>query len=105
MVDDVSRSWEGGSTSAWRRVREEVLLRDGGVCRAHADGWCARVRRPHVCEGRAPLAGGHAHHTLGRAVTGDDPRFIVAACSACNLHIGDPTQQHDPRNRRVTRWK
>jgi hypothetical protein len=44
------------------------------------------------------------HHTLGRTVTGDDPRHLVAACKACNLHIGDPTQHTDPPNQAVTRW-
>lgn len=102
--DDVSRSWPGGSTRAWRALREAVLTRDQGVCRAHVDGWCARRPGVHACEGRALLAGGHAHHTLGRAVTGDDPAFIVAACEPCNLHIGDPSTLVDPRNVPVTRW-
>lgn len=44
------------------------------------------------------------HHTHGKAVTGDDPRYLVAACEACNLHIGDPTQHDDPPNKAVTRW-
>lgn len=43
---------------------------------------------------------GHAHHVLGRKVTGDDPRYIVAACQHCNLKVGDPTkyanQPHKP---------
>jgi len=89
----VSRSWSRGSTRAWRRLRAQVLYRDQYRCRAHADGWCARVPGPHTCTGRAPLTGpdaGHAHHTLGRNVTGDDPRHIVASCSGCNAHIGSP---------------
>jgi hypothetical protein len=104
MVNGVSRTWDEGSTRAWRRIREYVILRDRGVCRAHVDGWCSRRRGTHVCEGRALLAGGHAHHTLGRAVTGDDPEHIVAACATCNLHIGDPTELQDPKNKAVTRW-
>lgn len=47
---------------------------------------------------------GHAHHTRGKAVTGDDPRYIVAACPACNLAIGSPTETIDPPNRAVTKW-
>ncbi|MER5703487.1 hypothetical protein ABT023_16300 [Micromonospora sp. NPDC002296] len=61
----------------------------------------------HSCTGVADLTGpaaGHAHHTLGRGVTGDDPRYIVAACGSCNLHIGDPTKTPDPQGRSVTRW-
>jgi hypothetical protein len=103
-TDGVSESWDRGSTRAWRRLREEILVRDRGVCRAHVDGWCARRPGVHVCEGRAVLAGGHAHHTLGRAATGDDPRFIVASCATCNAHIGDPTELRDPVNRPVTCW-
>lgn len=46
----------------------------------------------------------HAHHTLGRARTGDDPRHIVGACSTCNLAIGEPTEAGDPPTVPVTRW-
>ena len=102
--------WEQGSTTAWRRVRALVLARDGYRCRAHADGWCAMVKGDHRCTSLAPLTGGpgvagHAHHTRGRDVTGDDPRFIVAACPACNLHIGNPVARAvDPPLTTVTRW-
>lgn len=88
---DVSRSWEGGSTRAWRRLRRDVLLRDGGVC---------QLKIPGVCTGVAT----HAHHTLGRARTGDDPLYVVAACEACNLKTGDPARAGDPRNVGVTKW-
>jgi 5-methylcytosine-specific restriction endonuclease McrA len=86
----VSRSWEGGSTTAWRKVRAAVLMRDGGQCRL----------RTQVCIGTAT----HAHHTLGRAQTGDDPAFIIAACAPCNLHVGDPMKAADPPCVSVTRW-
>lgn len=46
----------------------------------------------------------HAHHTLGRARTGDDPRYIVGACSTCNLWIGEPGTVGDPPAVPVTRW-
>ena len=98
------KGWAGrGSTSAWRRTRAQVLLRDAGKgCRAHRDGWCAKVIRPggHVCSDTQDVV----HHTLGKAVTGDDPRYLVASCAACNGHIGDPTTHSDPPNRAVTRW-
>lgn len=103
----MSRSWKSGSTRAWRRTRALVLARDGYRCRAHTDGWCDQVPGAHYCTEIAALTGpdaGHAHHTRGRSVTGDDPRYLVAACAACNLHIGDPTQHDDPPNKAVTPW-
>lgn len=46
----------------------------------------------------------HAHHTLGRGKTGDDPRYIVGACETCNLKIGEPDAVGDPPARAVTAW-
>jgi 5-methylcytosine-specific restriction endonuclease McrA len=96
-------TWEGGSTRAWRKMRAAVLQRDRGRgCRAHREGWCARAIRKtkHQCTDQPE----HAHHTLGRALTGDDPNHIVAACEACNLYIGDPISTVDPPAVPVTRW-
>lgn len=95
----MSKSWAGGSTRAWRKVREFVLARDGYQCQVRLPG----------CSGRAPLTGGpgvagHAHHTLGREVSGDDVRWIVAACVSCNLKIGDPTKRPDPAPKPRTNW-
>lgn len=93
----MSRSWVGGSTRAWRRVRAHVLARDGHRC---------RLRLPGVCTALAT----HVHHTHGRAVTGDDPDYLVAACAPCNLKIGDPAKPRrperpsDPDPRPRTRW-
>lgn len=78
----MSRSWEGGSTRAWRRVRAAVLIRDGHRC---------QLRVPGVCTTRAT----QVHHTVGREVSGDDPAHLVAACQPCNGHVGDP-RRHDP---------
>lgn len=103
--------WRGGSTRRWRRVRAAVLAANlsanHGRCRLGVAG---------VCTGRADTV----HHTHGRARTGDDPRYLVAACTACNLHIGDPTTHPptcpacahitlgprvgNPQPRRMTRW-
>jgi 5-methylcytosine-specific restriction endonuclease McrA len=83
-------NWDGGSTWAWRKTRAGVLRRDGYRC---------KVGTP-VCVGIAT----HVHHTRGRAVTGDDPRFLVASCAPCNLRIGDPTKHADPPNKAVTSW-
>jgi hypothetical protein len=96
-------SWAGGSTRAWRIMRAAILQRDAlAGCRAHRDGWCARAGRatPHRCTDAVE----HAHHTHGRRVTGDDPRYIVSSCEACNLHIGDPSRAADPPVVPVTRW-
>jgi hypothetical protein len=46
----------------------------------------------------------HAHHTLGREVTGDDPAHIVGACETCNLKIGRPTVVVEPEAKPVTDW-
>lgn len=90
----VSRSWRKGSTTAHRRARAQVLAdntrRNGGKC---------QLAIPGVCTGKATTA----HHTLGYGVTGDDPRYMVAACAACNGHVGDP-RRHDPQPRPRIQW-
>jgi hypothetical protein len=86
----MSKGWAKGSTRAWRRIRALVLARDGYRCRLRLD----------VCTHRATCA----HHTLGKARTGDDPRYLVAACAPCNLKIGDPSKGADPPNKGVTKW-
>lgn len=83
----MSTAWKGGSTRRWRAIRaavlEENLASNGGRC---------RLQIPTVCTRRANTA----HHTLGKAITGDDPAHLIAACRDCNLHIGDP-QKHNPQ--------
>jgi 5-methylcytosine-specific restriction endonuclease McrA len=89
----MSTSWSGGSTRQWRRIRAAVLeenQRENG-------GRCVLAIKD-VCTGKADCV----HHTLGRAVTGDDRRYLVAACRACNLHVGQPTQ--DVRPLKVSKW-
>lgn len=86
----MSRQWQGGSTRAWRRTRALVLQRDGGVCRVRIEGVCTHVA---TC----------VHHTRGRAVTGDDPRFLVASCAQCNRAVGDPTRTN-PQPKRISKW-
>lgn len=86
----MSNSWRGGSTRAWRRVRLGVLIRDGYQC---------QIALPGVCTGTAT----QVHHTVGRSVSGDDPRYLVASCRDCNLKRGDPTK-HSFKPRKMTRW-
>jgi 5-methylcytosine-specific restriction endonuclease McrA len=78
----VSKTWQGGSTRAWRRTRALVLARDGYTCKLQLPG----------CQTTADCV----HHTLGRAVTGDDPRYLAASCSPCNLALGEPTPDPHP---------
>lgn len=85
----MSEGWGSGSTRAWRLLRERVLVRDGHLCQLRLD----------VCTVKAT----HVHHTLGKTVTGDDPRYLVAACAPCNLKTGDPTR-HDPLPQPRTDW-
>lgn len=89
----MSQAWQGGSTRAWRKTRARVLQRDGHTC---------QLRLPRVCIGTAE----HVHHTHGRAITGDNDAYLVAACAPCNLKIGDPTRPAiaDPRPRTYTPW-
>lgn len=84
----MSRSWAGGSTKAWRKLRAQILERDGHRCQVRLPG-CTDVAT-------------HAHHTMGRDRTGDDPRYIVASCEHCNLTTGQPALAPDPLPR--TAW-
>lgn len=86
----MSKAWKGGSTRTWRRVRAAVLERDGRRC---------RLRVPEVCTTVADCV----HHTIGRAVTGDDPAHLVASCKPCNLAVGDP-RALDPAPRPKAWW-
>jgi hypothetical protein len=89
----VSLSWAGGSTRRWRKLRASILaanaLTNGGRC---------TLAIPRVCSGMAD----QVHHALGKAVTGDDPRFLQATCGPCNRKVGEPGARVEPR--RVSSW-
>lgn len=88
----MSKAWEGGSSASWRKLRKQILDRDGHKCRLRIEG---------ICTDRATCV----HHTVGKGVTGDDPRYLVASCRLreCNLHIGNP-ERYDPEPEHRTSW-
>ncbi len=88
--------WDNGSTWQWRKLRREVLARDGAK---HADG---RARCPLKLEGCTTWAT-DIHHLDGKR-NGDDPSRLVATCHNCNLKVGDPNARHDPRPSPRTKW-
>ncbi len=78
----MSKRWAKGSTTAWRKVRAQVLHRDAYRC---------RLKLPGVCKGHAD----QVHHARARELHGDDPTHLISSCGPCNRRVGDPTR-HDP---------
>lgn len=87
-------TWDKGSTRAWRRIRAAVLAENQRTNQSK----CV-LAIPNVCTGQATCV----HHTQGRAITGDDPRYLVASCKPCNLHIGQPSR-NNPQPRKISKW-
>lgn len=83
----MTRGWQGGSTTRWRKIRALILARDGHTCQLRLAG-CTREAT-------------HAHHLDGKAM-GDDPARLVASCASCNLTTGKPTG--DPPMTPRTQW-
>lgn len=83
----MSKAWAGGSTTAWRKTRARILLRDGHAC---------RLQIPDVCT----VTADQVHHVLGKGVSEADDD-LVSACQPCNNHIGQP--KGDPPHK-VTTW-
>lgn len=90
----MSKAWAKGSTAAWRKLRARILF-DNQV---ENQGRCT-VQIEDVCTGQANTV----HHVLGRLVTGDDPRYLVACCKECNGHIGEP-KRTSPQHKTITKW-
>lgn len=83
--------WHGGSTRAWRRIREEVFAAKGRTCLLAFEPWGDDDNQ------RCSTVATEVHHTEDRDVVGDDPRFLIPACQPCNLKAGDPTRDRaDP---------
>jgi hypothetical protein len=91
----MSKAWAAGSTTAWRKTRAEVLKNN----LINNQGRC-RLLLPEVCTGRAT----QVHHTLGRAVTGDDPRYLMAVCAQCNVKVGNPATHKDTPSTVQSHW-
>ncbi len=92
----MSRSWQGGSDTRWRRFRAAVLARDHYRCRVQLAG-CTRA---------APLAGGHVDHIipLSRGGAKYDAANARASCESCNLARGKGSVTQDPDPAPVSRW-
>ena len=92
----MSKGWENGSTREWRKIRLRILKRDSYQCQLRIAG---------ICRYRADCV----HHLHGKAA-GDNPAGLVAACTPCNLRIGDPTKPTrgktlaDPAPKPSTLW-
>ncbi|HTY35372.1 hypothetical protein [Mycobacterium sp.] len=80
--------WTGGSTRAWRKLRTQILRRDGHRCRLQLPG-CTTIAD---C----------VHHLDGKT-RGDNPDRLIASCTRCNLQVGEPTH-HDPAPQPRTEW-
>lgn len=100
-----------GSSTRWRKTRALVISRDGYRCRMlevktgrylpHLRPWADTLKISKDCTGgdRTKL---EAHHVKGQA-EGDDPRYLITSCKACNLATGNP-RKRDATPKPVTRW-
>jgi 5-methylcytosine-specific restriction endonuclease McrA len=85
---DTRRTFPGGNRN-YAKLRRAVLERDGHRCQVQTEK-CTTVAD---C----------VHHTIGVGVSGHDPDHMVASCTECNLHVGDP-RKLDPEPRVGTWW-
>lgn len=87
----MSERWERGSSRAWRRIRAEVILRDGGLCQLRLDG----------CE----TYGTQVHHTQPWTGRPEDvpTTQLITACPTCNRTAGEPTADPTAGPRRSSR--
>jgi len=73
----VSKAWSGGSTRAWRNLRQQVFAQRGRRCLLRLDGVCT-------------VAATTVHHVVPKARGGaDELSNLVPACAPCNLAVGD----------------
>lgn len=83
----MSKSWEAGSDSRWRRFRLTILERDRWTCTIQGPG-CTHTadQVDHI-------------HPLAKGGSKYDPSNCRAACRNCNLgrSTRDPIPQPQPR--------
>lgn len=100
----MSRSWARGSTHAWRRTRADILASNAhehrGACQLNVGTMCQR--HGHACPGICTGTANAVHHARGKA-HGDDPRYLVPCCKACNSHVG-AVGAISPAPRPASRW-
>jgi 5-methylcytosine-specific restriction endonuclease McrA len=88
----MSRGWEGGSDTRWRRFRLTILVRDRYRCTIAAPGCLgAATEVDHI----VPLHAGGAKY---------DPTNCRAACKPCNLGRERARVADEPAHRRVSSW-
>lgn len=92
----MSKAWDGGSDSRWRRFRAAVLARDRYLCTIRGEG----------CTVTAPLIGGHVDHVipLVRGGAKYDMTNARAACAHCNTSRGSSTPAPQPEPRPTSSW-
>lgn len=88
----MSKAWESGSDSRWRRFRTTILDRDKHVCTLQTE----------VCTGAAQ----EVHHIIPLSKRGEkyDPANCAAACKACNAKLGNTDPNPQPEPRPTTEW-
>jgi hypothetical protein len=70
----MSKGWKNGSTSRWRKLRQQVLDRDGHVCQ-----YCGSEENLHI------------DHIIPKRLIGeqgDTLDNLITACRSCNLSKG-----------------
>lgn len=88
----MSHGWKGGSTRAWRKLRSDVLFRDGGLCQLKLDEHCE-------------VYANEVHHLDGvKAGLLAPLDRLQAACRSCNNEAGDPTTTDPQPNPPRTNW-
>lgn len=88
----MSKSWEAGSDSRWRRFRLTILKRDKHVCTLGLVG-CTKAAE-------------HVHHITPLSKGGDkyDPANCAASCASCNTQLGNRDPKPQPEPRPTTEW-
>lgn len=88
----MSKAWEGGSDTRWRRFRVTILARDKGLCTIKAEGCTTNAE--------------HVDHILPLSQGGQkyDPANCRSACAACNLGRGNRARASQPEPRPLSNW-